>query len=193
MKLAALDLNLICVPDSVIDKVESVVGSLALLFYHSYVLTQGLLCVLELSLQPLDVLLVHHLSIRLLESNFTSQILHLAICLGLNPRDLFLLTCTPNFVQITEKCVHECLGDISSTSVSEVVRHSVSLIWYPFITILGSKAFVRITLICDCTRFLSGGLIRRGSLLGWVRGIHVPNTGAAIQCKLCELIVLRGL
>lgn len=69
LELALGNLDLVRVLHCVINQVESVVGPVALLLDHSDILAEGLLSILELGLEPFDILLVHDLLVRLLERN----------------------------------------------------------------------------------------------------------------------------
>ena len=106
LQAAAFNLDLIGIAHCVVNQVESVVRPVTLLLDYGNVFSQRLLGVLELMLQPFDILLMHYLLIRLFKSNFASEILHLAVRIGLDPRDLLLFPGSPDFVQITEKGVH---------------------------------------------------------------------------------------
>ena len=78
-------MNLIRVADSCVDEVETNVGAVTFLFDHGHVLPQGLLGILQLMFEAFNVLLVHHLRVRLFEGHLSPQILHFAIRLGLDP------------------------------------------------------------------------------------------------------------
>ena len=92
-----------------VDQIESVVWAISLLLNDCHVLSQCLLGILELGLESLDVLLVHHLVIRLLECHLSPQVLDLSVSIGLYARDLLLLSLVPDLIQITEQGGHECL------------------------------------------------------------------------------------
>ena len=59
------------------------VRAITFLFDNRHILSQGLLGILELSLQPLDVLLVHDLVVGLFEGYCSAQVLDFAIGLSL--------------------------------------------------------------------------------------------------------------
>ena len=90
-----------------IDEVEPIVWTISLLLNHCDVFAEGLLCVLQLSFQALDILLMHHLLVRLLECDFSTQVLHFTVSLGFYARDLLLFSSPPDFIEITEQCVHK--------------------------------------------------------------------------------------
>ena len=98
LQFAPFNLDLIGVVDRLIDKVETIVRSISLLLDDGDVFAQGLLSVLQLALEPLDILLLHYLLVWLLKSDFPAQILHLSICIRLYSRDLLLLSAAPDFV-----------------------------------------------------------------------------------------------
>lgn len=116
-----------------------------------------------------------------------------AISFRLDARGLLLLTGSPDFVQVTKKCVHEVLGDIGCAPIAEVVSHSESFLWDPLITVLVTETLPRVGRVCDRARFLPGLLVRRGSLLGGVCGVHIAHTRPTVDCKLSEVAVLWRL
>lgn len=71
-KFSPLHLDLVGVPHSGVDEIESKVGPGLLLFNHCHVLAKGLLSVLQLRLQAFSFLLVHDLLVRFFVGDFTA-------------------------------------------------------------------------------------------------------------------------
>ena len=183
-------MDLIGIAHCVINQVESVVRPVTLLLDYGNVFSQRLLGVLELMLQPFDILLMHYLLIRLFKRNFASEILHLAVSIRFDPRDLLLFPGSPDFVQITEKGVHQSLGDIRSAPVAEVVRHTVCLIWDPLITILVPKALTCVS-ITRLPILLPRILVRRWCFISRLVCVHISHTCPRVDRKLRKILILR--
>lgn len=144
LQAATLHLDLICVANGMVYQVKAKVGSITILLYDSDILTQGLMGVFELTLQPLLALLVHDLRVGLLEGNLSPQVLHLTVSIRLDPRDLLLLALTPDLVEITKQCVHKCFRDVDSTTIAEVMSDAVSLVRNPLVTVLFAETLFRV-------------------------------------------------
>ena len=137
LKLPPLQLDLVCVLESLVDHEETVcVGPVLVLFDHCHVLPKGCLCVFELVLESLYLRFVHHFVVWLSELNLSPQELDLVVAVGLDLRDMFVLSLLPDLVNIFQEDVHQGLADLPSAFVSEVVGYLVSFFRQPVLHLL---------------------------------------------------------